>query len=396
MKKILLTIVLLIGFNQLFAQNYTPLIDSTKMWSGMHTSYPQGIQVTTYTKFCGDTTINRMEYFKVWETYDTLFQNWELIGTIREDIENKKVYFRDTLGSEGILYDFNMNIGDTVNVVNYFYQSWGYPIFYFKCVNIDSVFINNSYRNSYILNPLFREDKTRNNYETWIEGIGSDFGVLASSFSQIYGNTWGFLCYYENAELIYDTPLNQCNITGDICPYFLEQTLDTAYVGEYYEYQLQVSPCPSDSIIYYPYILPPGLELNENTGLIYGTPPWQAAGNRWISIVLINWKYTTEWKAFPITIIDPVGLPDIIDPQIELLCHSSDGRVYFDYDIPRSQKSSLNLNIYNTLGGLVHSARIFNNQKTYSADVSNWSPGMYVAIIDNNGGAVGKVKFVVE
>ena len=394
MKKILLTITLLTVFSLLFAQNYTPLIDSTKMWSGMHTSYPQGIQITCYTKFVGDTTINQLSYYKVWETTDTLLQNWELVGTIREDVANKSVYYRDLDGNEGKIYDFDIGIGDTLVVENYYYYS---STCNFICVGVDSVFINNSHKNRYILDPFWMKEKSKSYYETWIEGIGSNFGVLASSFSQVIGNTWGFLCYYENEELIYDTPLNQCNITGDICPYFPEQTLDTAYVGEYYEYQLQVSPCPSDSVIFFPYDLPPGLELNENTGLIYGTPPWQAAGNTWVSIVLINWKYTTEWKAFPITIIDPVGIgPDINNPQIELFCHSSDGRVYFDYEIPHSQKSSFSLNIYNTLGGLVHSARISNNQKTSSADISNWPPGMYMAIVDSNGRAVGKVKFVVK
>jgi hypothetical protein len=393
MKKIFLVFGLILFLSNTFAREYHPFVDTTKMWSAMRTAYPQGIQETYFTRFGGDTVINKTTYNKVLETTDTLLQNWELIGTVREEPGSKTVYYRDLNGNEGKLYDFNMQAGDTLEITNYYYGPT-YSTFTYSCMSVDSILINGQYHNSYVVRFLWTDNKEKYSYETWIEGIGCDYGALASGFCQVMGNTYGLLCYYENDVLIYNTPLNQCKITGDICPYLPEQTLDTAYVGEYYEYQFQSSPCPSDSIQFYEYSLPPGLGLDLYTGLLYGTPHPNAIHQDYVSIYIINWKYTTEWKDFPITILEPLGIDNKkFEKQIRIDCMVRGNNLLITTGSNSTLNEITDLQIYNSVGVKIFAQRLPGNHEL--VNVAAWPRGVYIAVIYSNGGAVGKCKFVV-
>ena len=54
------------------------------------------------------------------------------------------------------------------------------------------------------------------------------------------------------------------------------------------------------------------------------------------------------------------------------------------------------LNCYDDFGRQIHSQKVYKGQQDTDLDVSGWSPGIYVAVVYSNGGARGKVKFVVE
>ncbi len=43
-------------------------------------------------------------------------EDWELYGYIRE--EDNKYYQRNLVGEEGLVYDFNVNVGDTLELNN--------------------------------------------------------------------------------------------------------------------------------------------------------------------------------------------------------------------------------------------------------------------------------------
>jgi len=57
---------------------------------------------------------------------------------------------------------------------------------------------------------------------------------------------------------------------------------------------------------------------------------------------------------------------------------------------------NIRLRCYDLLGNLMYNEPVIKGQKGAAIDISSWPPGMYVAIIYSNSGAVGKCKFVVE
>ena len=65
---------------------------------------------TTVYVFQADTVINSVQWFKVYSSNDSLFQN-NLVyrGLLRT--ENNKVFYLDTLNQLDTLYDFNLNLG---------------------------------------------------------------------------------------------------------------------------------------------------------------------------------------------------------------------------------------------------------------------------------------------
>ena len=71
---------------------------------------------TIVEKIEGDTIINGVKYKKLWHTTDADLTKYELIGIIREDYENQKVYaFIE--GSEYLLYDFACSVGDKITTL---------------------------------------------------------------------------------------------------------------------------------------------------------------------------------------------------------------------------------------------------------------------------------------
>lgn len=124
--------------------------------------------------------------------------DWELFGFIRE--QANKYFMRNLVGEEGLVYDFNVNVGDTVYIDNPF----GFISFEAAVTNIDSIFIEpaNEYRKQI---TLF-EFENLGNEEYWIEGIGSLAGITQSGWDMtlLTGlSEFTLLCYYEEAELMY-------------------------------------------------------------------------------------------------------------------------------------------------------------------------------------------------
>lgn len=181
------------------SQYNTQLIDSTKLWSIAHQQCPGcgGEFYSFFIKLQGDTTISSSYYTKILRSYDEYMTEWELYGFIRE--EENKYYLRNLAGEEGLAYDFNVSIGDTVEINN--------PLCLIpvqaSVTNIDSVLIEpeNEFRKRIKLNDF-------NFYgeEYWIDGIGSLAGITESSSDlsmMTGGDNFTLLCYYKNEELLY-------------------------------------------------------------------------------------------------------------------------------------------------------------------------------------------------
>lgn len=194
MRKFLFCAILIWFMNtNLFSQQYYPIPKANAIWNidiVFSPSYYPDYNVRY--GLIGDTLINDTLYSKIYylindtnlmitntivintTNYDTI-RRQNLLGFLRED-SNKHVYFRDTINTEMLLYNFSKNIGDTLTMKQYWLESGilNYSNDYSKVLtNIDSVFIINDYRKRFVFD--------NNLYSSWTEGIGiSDgYGLLA-------------------------------------------------------------------------------------------------------------------------------------------------------------------------------------------------------------------------
>lgn len=161
---------------------------------------------TTVYGFQGDTLINNEQWLKLYSTRDSTFQNDLLYrGLLRA--ENSKVLYLDTLNQLDTLYDFSLNVGDSVLFDLYgMYPEW------LHVINIDSVQINGAY-----YRRLKFEEPSISAFdwldEEWIEGIGSKHGPLFPAFpvkfSEEIPDSMLLTCTYSDNQQIWQHPSYQ-------------------------------------------------------------------------------------------------------------------------------------------------------------------------------------------
>ena len=100
---------------------YTPIVVEGYKWNAVNRNAMLDTNgtieyKTIVEKIEGDTIINDVTYKKVWHTTDVDLAQYELIGIVREDIENQKVYAIID-GNEYLLYDFACSVGDKITTL---------------------------------------------------------------------------------------------------------------------------------------------------------------------------------------------------------------------------------------------------------------------------------------
>ena len=115
MKKLILIILVVLQFGFINAQtsSYIPYPDNGVWYSRSQTMDP--INEATYaehrTEIHGDTVIGGINYYKYYNYLGSIV----LIGAMRNDTLNKKVYFLNfSTGIESLFLNFNLNVGDTL------------------------------------------------------------------------------------------------------------------------------------------------------------------------------------------------------------------------------------------------------------------------------------------
>jgi len=200
MKKYLLAIFTLFVIYNLTSASNWDLLKPGKRWNVILLSYVEhGIDSTTYfNKFEGDTIINSLKYLRAWESLDVNFNNKTLMGFARED-SLVGLYFRDLHDNEGLMYKYNLKNGDSLVTANY--NKMGGGVHNYLVIGTDSILIGYKYKKRYTLQQSHHTFV----HETWIEGIGSSFGILYSG-SITVGSQYYFQCYYEKDAMIYRNP----------------------------------------------------------------------------------------------------------------------------------------------------------------------------------------------
>jgi hypothetical protein len=212
--------------------SYTPFPTENAQWSVNNEKYA----------LYGDTIINEKKYSKVYkQTADEAFEfdidKAEYFCAIRNDVENKRVYgvykkdlpikYHDniyytnrTSKKEFLLYDFSLNLGDTVSVANFDEAENDGFIRYVKFKRVETIGIditNNTFVTLHDNDSIFvlangeqrkrilMENISETLFQSWIEGIGSSDGPFNhyNNFSFELFTIKRLLCFNENEECLY-------------------------------------------------------------------------------------------------------------------------------------------------------------------------------------------------
>lgn len=199
----MLTLLLFAGEMTLRAQEYVPIIQEGNEWNTLTVitdDWPNYTYINEVDWCSGDTIIEDVRYTKIMGTANG--DDPRLFSLLRE--EEGKVWYRDLNHQTDILlYDFTANVGDTL------FESY---------LVVDSISIEHLGgvdRKKYWFGLEYEFTGEPYALETWIEGIGSDWGLLTSG-SHIYCGSYSrALCFHQNGELVWYNPeYDVCTVTG--------------------------------------------------------------------------------------------------------------------------------------------------------------------------------------
>ena len=200
MKSILIVVFSVLALN-VSSQTGNYIVNDSRVWSTVNIHcLPGGNSYSTYyIKFYGDTLIEGLIYQKMWRSDDQYQENWDFYGSIRED-DGSRIYLRPPGYIEGLIYDFGVSVGDTIEARNTYLNN---DTLHFVVIQVDSVQLLDGYKKRITLFEYMNQAE-----EVWIEGLGSYSGILNSCINS-YGSVCGgsaALCYEQNGILVYQNP----------------------------------------------------------------------------------------------------------------------------------------------------------------------------------------------
>ncbi len=382
------------------AQGSYQIADTTKTWSTITYGWASWMVMG-----CGGTTTTRLSdtgdpgnpYLAVFECNDSLYLEWEEAGFIREDTIAKQVFF--SYGEEeGLIYDFSLAVGDTVVVNNMSMNDETQPL---VCDSIDQVDINGVMKNRFYLFGIESStNETYNPAEVWIEGIGSNYGILYSGLGSVPmgGGTHSMLCCSQNGITIYmDSMFTKCYY-DTFYPLIIQNQYDTAYLNTYYEFQVLIDTGDADSVILIGDVIPEGFSFDPLTGILSGTPT--EAGALGCVITIRNgdngWLTDAIWDDF--IVVMPVSAGNIQNSEhLKVYPNPFSSILNIEFDQPGNQsffnKADYFMEIYSSEGRLIK--RTAFNGSAYT-NLSNLQQGLYLIRIADNKGKVVLSRQVVK
>lgn len=199
MKKLLILFIFLESFTlDAQTQVYHSFPDSNAYWCQTTQWFDGTCDHTRNTTsfFSNDTSINALIYHQIQESgfeYSTLCGSggyfYSCCLPIRQDTAQRKVYYYDVLNqTEKIMYDFNLQIGDTLDESKVI---WGNISYIHVITSIDSIPINGFFRKRFNYNGSFLFGCHDSSI---IEGIGGTSGLTAapSTCFEYFANLTGF------------------------------------------------------------------------------------------------------------------------------------------------------------------------------------------------------------
>ncbi|MCF8369066.1 MAG: T9SS type A sorting domain-containing protein [Bacteroidales bacterium] len=247
MRKFIVIVFYFVSLHVFGQPNY--IVRGDAIWSTLETHcMPGGNNYSTYhIKFSGDTLIEDLSYTQILRCDEEGQTAWELYGFIREDSDGR-VFLRPADYMEGLIYDFGVEVGDSVRAKNIYLNS---DTLHYIVTNIDYVELAGEYKKRISLYEYINEKE-----EIWIEGLGSYFGILNScnnSYGGLCGN-YEALCFEENGILIYQHP------DYSVCHF--EATVGTGEQA-YNQSEVSVYPNPAKDFLHIDF----SEDININNGV---------------------------------------------------------------------------------------------------------------------------------
>ena len=180
------------------------LIDKSKSWNVLK-SYKD--QKTVCYKFLSDTILDDKKYTTLFYSFSDRLDTAEMMfaGFLREDTAKGNVYIRFINNEEFIIYSFKATTCEIVGLPAYNLASR----IYFEVEFVDSTVIYGVKKKRIFLTSL---DKSLSKDQIWIEGIGSNVGLIESGEVQ-YGRYWSkLLCVKDSSGLLWGNRKGICYI----------------------------------------------------------------------------------------------------------------------------------------------------------------------------------------
>lgn len=198
MRAILLCSTLLIQLTT-FAQTYSPLIGQKNEW---HLGYCQDADCYKDIYFTVGDTIANGKTYKVLDGYHYISKTF----WIRENVQEKKVYIktiRNEAQEETLLYDFNLSVGDSMqlfNPITPFPDEAGF--FTVDSIKVQPILGEQTGRFFYF-SPSLSNEEAYGLFPIWVEGVGSLSMVNAAAGTPDYDETGQLACFWKDQVLVY-------------------------------------------------------------------------------------------------------------------------------------------------------------------------------------------------
>ena len=189
----LLALLLMAGGVTMQAQEYLPIAQKGNEW---HTFETAVWQINNYVNWCsGDTLIEDARYMKIMGTVN---DSYPIFYTLLRE-EDGKVWKRYSIAHpETLLYDFTASVGDTLRIGDFAEEM--------VLDSISMVQIGDVDRRKFWFGLEYDNLGRPRAKETWIEGMGSDYGLLWTGYFNVVDGWHCLLCFHQNGELIWENP----------------------------------------------------------------------------------------------------------------------------------------------------------------------------------------------
>lgn len=192
------------------AQSYVPVLDQLNEW---HLGYcdDNGCYKDIY--YTDGDTIAFGHQYKILDGYHYISRKFLL----REEISERKVYLNVTLpngqNDEYMLYDFNLNEGDSIRMLNSV-SPFPEDLGYFKLDSIrNKPVLENQTANYYYFSNTLANTGGFGYLPVWVEGVGSLSIVNAPGGDPNYFGVGQLACFWKNGNLYFHD--NQMGIDCD-------------------------------------------------------------------------------------------------------------------------------------------------------------------------------------
>lgn len=238
------------------ATAYTPIVVEGYSWNVVFIGDNFGDNIerfrTHVEKIEGDSVINGVTYKKLWRYYLANPEKRTLEGLLREDVSEQKVWAYGN-GLEALVYDFGVEIGDTISLLHWLHEMKNINSEEIKDVLRDLIVIDIEMVNIADLEPIKKitlcetkePEKKRRKFFIY-ERFGSRRGWLFSDFAEVEGGGSNIMmCAFDaNGELLFkpQTGINMLDTDQDCI-------VDTSYTINRKPYKSMVLPGYSWNIV---------------------------------------------------------------------------------------------------------------------------------------------------